>query len=141
MSERDAHDPQSVLPTSSATDTPRAGFQLTTDLEAPVTPAPASDLRAVGPLEEAAAASDPGDTLLSVGKPAGRLELLLDDHVQEFGARFAALEDQIQELDSRLAMLEHKKSIAAPELRQRPWLWIAFLLALIIAFQLLHRVR
>jgi hypothetical protein len=83
---------------------------------------------------EAEAASEPSDTLLSAGKPADRLELLLED-------RLAVVDERLHELDARLSVLEQKKTSSAPEPRQRPWLWIAFLVALVVVFQMLQRMR
>jgi hypothetical protein len=104
------------------------------------TPQPASSTR-TSPAEEPPALSEPSDTLLSAGKPADRLELLLDDRLASVDERMRGLQRDLQEVDSRLLILEQKKSIAAPEPRQKPWLWIAFLIALVVVFQLLRRVR
>jgi hypothetical protein len=84
--------------------------------------------------EAPAVVSEPGDTLLSAGKPADRLEVMLED-------RFGALDERLRQLDSRLAVLEQKKSMPPPEPRQKPWLWIAFLIGLVVLFQLLRWVR
>jgi hypothetical protein len=51
------------------------------------------------------------------------------------------VDERLRELDARLAVLERKKPIAAAEPRQKPLLWIAFLIALVVVFQLLHRMR
>jgi hypothetical protein len=37
--------------------------------------------------------------------------------------------------------LEQRKSSVAPEPRRKPWVWIAFLIALVVVYQLLRRVR
>jgi hypothetical protein len=104
------------------------------------TPLPSSSA-APPQAEELAAVSEPSDTLLSAGRPADRLELLLEDRLATVDERLRGFERDLHEVDSRLLVLEQKKSIAAPEPRQKPWLWIAFLIALVVVFQLLRRVR
>jgi hypothetical protein len=98
----------------------------------------AFELRSVAPPDAGSSPSssgEPSDTLLSAGKPADRLELMLED-------RLALVDERMRELDARLAILEQKKSVRpAAESLPRPWLWIAFLIALVVVFQLLHRVR
>jgi hypothetical protein len=79
--------------------------------------------------------------LLSAGKPADRLELLVEDRLAVVDQRLREVDERLHGVDSRLLVLEHKKSIAAPEARQKPWLWIAFLIAIVVVFQLLRRVR
>jgi len=77
--------------------------------------------------------SEPTDTLLSAGKPADRLELLLED-------RLAVVDERLQQLDLRLARLEQSRPTTAPQpvARQKPWLWLVFLIALAAVFQLLR---
>jgi hypothetical protein len=150
MQKREAHDSHAAAESGSPA-TPRVSGEVLTSLESQhESPAPASSTRAAiapsapsepGAPSELSAPSEPGvpsepsDTLLSAGKPAHRLELLLED-------RLAEVDQRLCELDGRLANLEQKKSIAAPEPRQqKPWLWVAFLIALAVVFQLLHRVR
>ena len=147
MQKREANDSHAAAESGSPA-TPRVSGEVLTSLESlRESPAPASSTRAAlapsepgtpsepGPLSEPGVPSEPSDTLLSAGKPAHRLELLLEDRLTE-------VDQRLRELDSRLAILEQKKSIAAPEPRQqKPWLWVAFLIALAVVFQLLHRVR
>ena len=64
----------------------------------------------------------------------GLVVAVVDDRLRE-------MEEQLHEVNSRLLVLEQKKSSVAPEPRQKPWLWIAFLIALVVVFQLLRRVR
>jgi hypothetical protein len=122
MQKREAQDPDPLTP-SGATATPRASGQ-----QARISPPP---LESEG---QPAAISEPSDTLLSAGKPADKRELIIED-------RLSGIEERLRELDERLAVLEHKKASATPDPRQKPWLWIAFLVALVVVFQLLHRVR
>jgi hypothetical protein len=129
MPESDAHDSEPMAPA-----TPRASGEVPAGSTAAETPVPASSLRASHAVEESPAVSEPGDTLLSAGRPADRLELLLDD-------RMAAVDARLAELDQRIAALEQKKPVRAAEPRHRPWLWIAFLVALAAVFKLLHVMR
>lgn len=143
MPERDAHD--RPAPTSGAPHTPRvSGEQLAGVASVGETPLPESSTRAHA-AEDAAhsapAASEPSDTLLSAGKPADRLELLLEDRLAVVDERLREVDRRLHDVDSRLLVLEQKRSIVAPEPRQKPWLWIAFLIALVVVFQLLRRVR
>jgi hypothetical protein len=55
--------------------------------------------------------------------------------------RLAQLDERLRELDQRLAVLEQSPRVGRPEPIQKPWLWIAFLIALVVVFQLLHRVQ
>ena len=96
--------------------------------------------------EEVAVVSEPGDTLLSAGKPADRVELLVEDrlveverHLREVDERLHEVDERLHEVDSRLLVVERKKSLAAPERRQKPWVWFAFLIAFVVIFQLLQR--
>ena len=140
MPERDAHDTDPA-PASGTPNTPRvSGEQLAGVANALETPLPESSTRAAL-VPDAPAASEPSDTLLSAGKPADRLELLLEDRLAVVDERLREVDQRLHEVDSRLLVLEQKKSIAAPEPRQKPWLWIAFLIALVVVFQLLRRVR
>jgi hypothetical protein len=140
MPERDVHETDPA-PASGTPNTPRvSGEQLASVTNAAETLLPESSMRpALVP--EAPAASEPSDTLLSAGKPADGLELLLEDRLAVVDERMREVDQRLHELDSRLLVLEQKKSIAAPEPRQKPWLWIAFLIALVVVFQLLRRVR
>jgi len=132
MAVPDPNDSDTTAPASSAPATPRVSGEVS--LGATDTPQPQSSLRAAHGPDEPSVLSEPGDTLLSAGKPAARLEVLLED-------RFGALDDRLRQLDSRLAVLEQKKSLPPPEPRQKPWLWIAFLVALVVVFQLLRWIR
>jgi|RhiMethySRZTD1v2_1073278.scaffolds.fasta_scaffold265876_2 hypothetical protein len=134
MPEQDARDSESAAPASGAPATPRVSGELTTALGATDTPQPASELRHAQLPDEPAVVSVPGDTLLSAGRPADRLELMLED-------RFGALDERLRQIDNRLAVLEQKKSMPPPEPRQKPWLWIAFLVGLVVVFQLLRWAR
>ena len=137
----DVHDTDPPGPASGAPTTPRAsGEQLVGVAGQAEAPPPASSTRPAQP-EELAVVSEPSDTLLSAGRPADRLELLLEDRLAVVDERLREVDERLLEVDSRLLVLERKKSIAAPEPRQRPWLWIVFLLALVVVFQLLRRVR
>jgi hypothetical protein len=144
MPERDAHDTDLAASESGPLATPRVSGEVSATAVSggPVVSIepPASSTRHAQP-EEAAALSEPSDTLLSAGKPAARLEVLLDDHLATVDDRIAEVDMRLRDLDTRLLILEQKKSIKAPEPRQKPWLWIAFLIALIVVFQLLRRVR
>jgi hypothetical protein len=132
MPERDAND--SLAAESGAPHTPRVSGQQPAGASALEAPPPASGTQHAAPPEEPVA-SEPSDTLLSAGKPADRLELLLED-------RMAAVDDRLRELDARLAVLEQKKSVHAdPAPRQKPWLWLVFLIGLVVIFQLLRRVQ
>ena len=139
MPERDVHD-TGPAPASGAPRTPRVSGEQLATATAPAETAPRSSTRAA-PVLELAPASEPSDTLLSAGKPADRLELLLEDRLAVVDERLREVDERLREVDSRLLVLEHKKSIVAPEPRQKPWLWIAFLIALVVVFQLLRRVR
>ncbi len=101
---------------------------------------PTSSTRNAQP-EEVSAVSVPSDTLLSAGKPADRVEVLLEDRLVAVDERLREVDAHLREADGRLLVLEQKKSIGAPEPRQKPWLWIAFLIAIVVVFQLLRRVR
>jgi hypothetical protein len=113
--------------------TPRASGEASSPRSSAQTPFPLSRTREAAP-EEGPAPSDPSDTLLSAGTPADRLELMLED-------RLARVDERLRELDSRLNILEQKKSVPAPAAQQKPWLWIAFLIAVVAVFQLLHALR
>jgi hypothetical protein len=125
MQKREAQDPDSTTPASGAVATPLVSG------EQPVaTPSVQVEFGL-----EPGLPSQPSDTLLSAGKPADRFELLVED-------RLVGIEERLRELEGRLAILEHKKTSVRPEpRRQQPWLWIAFLIALVVVFQLLHRMR
>jgi hypothetical protein len=141
---REEHDPEPTAPASGAPATPRVSGELRVGVGATAsaadTPAPQSSMRPAL-AEELAVVSEPSDTLLSAGKPADRLELLLEDRLAVVDQRLREVDDRLHEVDSRLLVLEQKKSVAAPEPRQKPWLWIAFLIAIVVVFQLLRRVR
>ena len=135
----DVHDTEPPAAASGPPATPRASGEQQaglSELEAlPVSSTRASE----GP--ELAAVSEPSDTLLSAGKPADRLELLLEDRLAVVDDRLREIEQGLHQAESRLLVLEQKKSSVAPEPRQKPWVWIAFLIALVVVFQLLRRVR
>ena len=57
----------------------------------------------------------------------------VERHLQE-------VDERLHEVDSRLLVVERKKSLAAPERRQNPWVWFAFLIASVVIFQFLQRV-
>jgi hypothetical protein len=140
MPERDAHDIDPAAP-SGPPATPRvSGEQLAGVAAVADTPLPASSTRP-SQTNEPAAVSEPSDTLLSAGKPADRLELLLEDHLASVEQRLHEVDAHLHDLDTRLAALERRKPTSAPEPRQKPWLWIAFLIGLVVVFQLLRRVR
>ena len=139
MPEPDVHDTEPPAPASGAPATPRVSGEQRAGLVA-AEAAPASSTRATQP-DELAVVSEPSDTLLSAGKPADRLELLLEDRLAVVDQRLREVDERLHDVDARLLVLEHKKSIAAPEPRQKSWLWIAFLIALVVVFQLLRRVR
>jgi hypothetical protein len=141
MPERDAPSTDSSSPPSGAPETPRvSGEQLVRPEASEEAAGPSSSQRPATSPDEPVV-SEPGDTLLSAGKPADRLELLLEDRLGIQDDRIAELDHRITELDARLSLLEQKKSTPAPEPRQKPWVWIAFMIALVVVFQLLRRVR
>ncbi len=144
MPERDAHDTDPAATRSGPPATPRVSGEVVTSVasvrEIADTTPPTSNTRNARP-EEASAVSEPSDTLLSAGKPADRLEVLLEDRMAVVDERLREVDARLREVDNRLLILEQKKSIGAPEPRQKPWLWIAFLIALVVVFQLLRRVR
>lgn len=126
--------PSDPADTSGALTTPRVSSEGAAPGSPSETPLPDSSTRPASS-PEPDASSEPSDTLLSAGKPADRLELLLED-------RLAVVDERLRELDARLSVLEQKKtSSATPEPRQRPWLWIAFMVALVVVFQMLQRMR
>ncbi len=129
MPERDAQDSPSAPP-----NTPRVSGEVPAGLGAAESTPPQSSTRAAQLPEEPPALSAPSDTLLSAGKPADRLEVTLDD-------RLAVVDQRVRELDHRISVLEQKKSIRVEEPRQKPWLWIVFLIALVVVFQLLRAMR
>ena len=130
MPEREAQDSPSIPP-----HTPRASGEVPAGLAAAEsTPLPESSTRTAQLPDEAAARSEPSDTLLSAGKPADRLEVMLED-------RLAVVDERLRELDQRVSVLEQRKSIRLEEPRQKPWLWIVFLIALVVVFQLLRAMR
>jgi hypothetical protein len=141
---REEQDTEPTAPASGAPATPRASGEQRVGVAAAAnasdTPTPQSSTRAAQN-EELAVVSEPSDTLLSAGKPADRLELLLEDRLAVVDQRLREVDERLHEVDSRLLVLEQKKSIAAPEPRQKSWLWIAFLIAIVVVFQLLRRVR
>jgi len=134
MAEQDARQSESSAPESGAPETPRVSGEMSASLGATDTPQPDSNMRPAQLPDEPAVVSVPGDTLLSAGKPADRLELMLED-------RFGSLDDRLRQIDARLAVLEQKKSMPPPQPRQKPWLWIAFLIGLVVVFQLLRYAR
>jgi hypothetical protein len=139
MQKREAQDSDAAA-SSGPLATPRVSGEVLTELRPPETEPTSSTRAAIAP-PEPSPPSEPSDTLLSAGKPADRLEVLLEDRLGLVDDRLALVDERLRELDSRLTVLEQKKSITAPEPRQKPWLWVAFLIALAVVFQLLHRVR
>jgi hypothetical protein len=141
---REVNDTEPPAPASGAPATPRVSGEQRVGgaaaANASETPTPQSSTRAAQ-TEELPVVSEPSDTLLSAGKPADRLELLLEDRLAVVDQRLREVDERLHEVDSRLLVLEQKKSIAAPEPRQKSWLWIAFLIAIVVVFQLLRRVR
>jgi hypothetical protein len=134
MATQHAPDADSASPTSGAPATPRVSGEVArVNTDAPSELAPESSTRA-SPPEPAPPGAAPSDTLLSAGKPAERLELRLEDGLSR-------IEDRLRDLDARLSVLEQKRPSAAAEPRTNPWLWLVFLLALVVIFQLLQRMR
>ena len=131
MPNPEANDPNSEL--AAPPHTPRASGEVSSPRSSAQTPFPLSRTREAAPTSEPAN-SEPGDTLLSAGRPADRLELMLED-------RLSGVDERLRELDSRLNILEQKKSVPAPAPQQKPWLWIAFLIAVVAVFQLLHALK
>ncbi len=138
MPERDAHDNDPAAPRSGPPATPRvSGEGLASAADSARPPSDTGKAQQ----EEVSAVSVPSDTLLSAGKPADRLEIRLEDRMSVVDERLREVDERLRDVDTRLHVLEQKKSIGAPEPRQKPWLWIAFLIALVVVFQLLRRVR
>ena len=134
MQKEQAHDSDPVAPENGAPATPRASGERPGGVFAEDTPLPESNTRSAQLPDAPSVPSEPTDTLLSAGKPADRLELLLED-------RLAAVDERLRDLDARLSGLERRKSTALPEQRLKPWLWLAFLIALAVVFQLLHALQ
>jgi hypothetical protein len=128
MPENDARDSEPEAP-----ETPRVSGELLGNFGMPAEGLPQSSKRTSDAGAEEPAVSEPGDTLLSAGKPAERWEL--EDRIGQVDRR-------IDELETRLASLERKRPRDAAQIaRPKPWLWIAFLIGVAIVFQLLRRVR
>ena len=141
MNSQKVHDSDPAAPDSGApTPTPRVSGEVP-EGGAFVEHTPQSSTRMAELPAEASVPSEPTDTLLSAGKPADRLEILLEDRLGVVDDTLAVVDERLRELDARIAVLEQKKSIVAPEPRQKPWLWIAFLVALVVVFQLLHALK
>ena len=136
MQKQKAQDSDSAATESGAPPTPRVSGEVPTGPFVTDTPMPKSSTRMAQLPEAPGVPSEPTDTLLSAGKPADRLELLLED-------RLAVVDERLRELDARLAVLEEPKPpvISLPVARQKPWLWIVFLIALVAVFQLLRALR
>src|SRR5688500_17396759 len=113
MSEQDPRAPDAATPESGAPATPRVSGEVKAgrDPSRPP-PEPVSDTRAAILPEELPVVSEPGDTLLSAGKPADRLELMVED-------RFAVLDERLHQLETRLVVLEQRKSTRAPQPQQK----------------------
>ena len=126
-------------PASVAPSTPRASGERRTEASAAGDVARPGNSTRPPQAEGLAVASEPGDTLLSAGKPADRVELLVEDRLVEVDERLHEVDERLHEVDSRLLVVERKKSLAAPERRQKPWVWFAFLIAFVVIFQLLLR--
>lgn len=134
-----AQDAGASPPANDSPATPRVSGEVVKGsvTEAPTlaeTPTPSSITTAQGPDAAESIPSEPSDTLLSAGKPAARLELILEDGISQIEAR-------LRDLDARLAVLEQKKPSLATEPRHKPWLWLVFLIALVVVFQMLQRIR
>jgi hypothetical protein len=131
MPGNDARDSEPAAPA-----TPRVSGEQLGAFELATEPLPQSSQRSLESSPDSALVSEPGDTLLSAGKPAERWELVLED-------RMGVLDRRLEELETRLASLERKRprDAAGPVSRPKPWLWIAFLIGVAIVFQLLRRVR
>jgi len=126
MSERDASDPTNPAPT-----TPRASGEASAPGFVGDTPVPESVTRVAEP-DSVSAPPVPSDTLLSVGPPANKLEVMLED-------RLGTLDQRLFQLEDRLRVLEQKKPPEVVEkARTKPWLWVAFLVAIATVFQLLR---
>jgi hypothetical protein len=126
-------------PASGAPSTPRASGERPADASAAGDVARTANGSGPPQAEEPAVVSEPGDTLLSAGKPADRVELLAEDRMAEVERHLQEIDERLHEVDSRLLVVERKKSLAAPERRQKPWIWFAFLIAFVVIFQLLQR--
>jgi len=136
MQKQKAQDSTSAAAESAPLPTPRVSGEVPTGSFAADTPMPQSSTRMAEPPDAPGAPSEPTDTLLSAGKPADRLELLLED-------RLAVVDERLRELDARIAVLEEPKppAMSLPVARQKPWLWLVFLIALVAIFQLLRALR
>lgn len=75
--------------------------------------------------------AEPTDTLLSVGAPAAKFELMVED-------RLAGVDDRLQALEQRIQDLEQRRPVEVGERRSQPWLWVVFLVAIAAVFQLLR---
>ena len=126
-------------PASVAPSTPRASGERPADASAAGDVERAANSTRPPQVEELVVGSEPGDTLLSAGKPADRVELLVEDRLVEVERHLQEVDEHLHEVDSRLLVVERKKSLAAPERRQAPWVWCAFLIAFFVIFQLLQR--
>ena len=126
-------------PASVAPSTPRASGERPAEASAAGDVARPANSTRPPQAEELAVASEPGDTLLSAGKPADRVELLVEDRLVELERHLQEVDERLHEVDSRLLIVEQKKSLPAPERRQRPWVWFAFSIAFVVIFQLLQR--
>jgi len=126
-------------PASVAPSTPRASGERPTDASAAGDVARLANSTRPPQVEELGVVSEPADTLLSAGKPAERVELLVEDRLAEVERHLQEVDERLHEVDSRLLVVERKKSLAAPERRQKPWVWFAFLIAFVVIFQLLQR--
>ena len=126
-------------PASVAPSTPRASGERPADASAAGDVARPANSTRRPQAEELAVVSEPADTLLSAGKPAERVELLVEDRLAEVERQLQEVAERLHEVDSRLLVVERKKSLAAPERRQKPWVWFAFLIAFVVIFQLLQR--
>ena len=140
MQKQKAHDSDQAAPDSGAPATPRGSGELPGGGFSEHTPLPESSTRAAQ-LPDAPVPSGPTDTLLSAGKPAHPLELLLEDRLAVVDDTLALVHERLQQLDARLSGLERRKSTVAPAPRQKSWLWLAFLIALAVVFQLLNVLK
>jgi hypothetical protein len=136
MQKPQVQDSDSAAAESGATPTPRVSGEVPAGPSATDTPMPESSTRKAELPDAPSVPSEPTDTLLSAGKPADRLELLLED-------RLAVVDERLQQLDLRLTRLEQTRPTTAPQpaARQKPWLWLVFLIALAAVFQLLRALN
>lgn len=74
------------------------------------------------------------DTLLSLPRPADKLELVIEDRLAGFEARLDALE-------ARIEGVERRKPAEQGDPAGRWWIWVFFLLALAVAWKALEALK